>query len=213
MIISTKHKYIFIANPKTGTTSIQSFLLENDPLAKNYHVVLNNKSYSFKEHDTAAKIKKTLGDEYNNYKTFGFVRNPMAKRVSGYHFLNNGKPITEGHKGPRWPILTKIWFAKLLPFKLWNLLYPVKTNKEYFTDEQGNVIVDRIYIFENIEEDFEKALKFIGMYEDNVKLPYKNRSKHKKYNKYFNNKIYNYIVKIINYKDIEFYNECVKNVK
>lgn len=205
MIISTKYKYIFIANPKTGTTSIQSYLLENDSSAKNYHVVLNNKSYSFNEHDTAAKIKETLGEEYNNYKTFGFIRNPLAKRVSGYHFYKNGKPITEGHSGSRLPVLSKIWFAKLLPFKLWNLLYPVKSNKEYFTDKDGNIIVDRIYLHENIEDDFIKSLKFIGLYKKDSKLPFKNKSNHREFKDYYGDGIYNYINNYKNKKDIDFY--------
>ena len=60
MIISYENRYIFIAVPKTGTTSIQKLLLENDPTASNYGIQIDGQHYSFGEHDTAQQIKSEL---------------------------------------------------------------------------------------------------------------------------------------------------------
>ena len=43
MIISKKHKYIYLACPKTGTTSIQRFLLEQDSTAFRNKIVIDDK--------------------------------------------------------------------------------------------------------------------------------------------------------------------------
>ena len=44
MIISEKHKYIYLACPKTATTSTEKFLLEQDPSALQNKIKYTNET-------------------------------------------------------------------------------------------------------------------------------------------------------------------------
>ena len=65
-----------MAVPKTGTTSVQKYLLENDKTATKNRVELNGKHYKFREHMTALEIKNVLVVNYQNFTIIGFVRHP-----------------------------------------------------------------------------------------------------------------------------------------
>jgi hypothetical protein len=94
MIIFNK-KYIYMAVPKTGTTSVQKYLLENDKTATKNSVEINGKYYKFGEHMTALKIKSLLGVNYQNFTIIGFVRHPYGRIVSSYFFYR--KALKAGH--------------------------------------------------------------------------------------------------------------------
>src|SRR5690554_1899600 len=129
MIISKKNKFIYLAVPKTGTTSVQKFLLENDNTATNYNVELDGNQYRFGEHMTALEIKNVLGDLYNDYTVIGFVRHPYGRIVSSYFsYKKGGKDSWKGREHQRsLGDKLRIKFAKIMPFKLWALIYPYKS--------------------------------------------------------------------------------------
>lgn len=97
MLFSEKHKFIFLANPKTGTRAIQSFILKNlDGVLKNSiparipaKRIITGKDNHIKSKD----IKRILGEKIYDYTIFTFIRNPYAKAVSAYFFYKNGKPL------------------------------------------------------------------------------------------------------------------------
>ena len=93
MLISDKYKYIFISIPKTGTTAIQSFLLENDKSCVLNTVQIKGKEVSVDEHIKTEKLKKIMGDQFNEYTVFTFIRNPYMRKVSGYFFYKNGDTL------------------------------------------------------------------------------------------------------------------------
>lgn len=211
MIISKEHKYIFVAVPKTGTTSIQKFLLENDTTAKKNSVVINENIYIFKEHYTAKKIREILGVEYSNFKVFGFMRDPYSRLVSSYHFYKNGEPLTINNKNP-WPVYIRILFARIFPFKVWVLLYPYKSNIEYLTNTNGNKIVNYIGRFENLNEDLKNIIDIIGLNFDTSKLQHINKSKHDYKEKYFKSKIFKKLVQMKIKRDINFYDQYSSDI-
>lgn len=209
MIISYENRYIFIAVPKTGTTSIQKLLLESDPTARNYGIEINGRHYSFGEHDTALQIKSELGDLYSEFRTFGFIRHPYSRIVSSYFFYEQGGKRLDKRNKKR--ILRELRFltAKVLPIKIWSVLYPYKSNKEYFIDRDGNVIVDNIGIFENLDKDFLKIADKIGIPISADKIPHSNRSKHEGKDEYFTNKLHEYLIDLKIGNDLEFYNRYI----
>jgi len=205
MIISYKNKYIFVANPKTATTSIQSFLLSVDESAKKNWIEIRGEKYKFREHYTALQIKEVLGELYEEFTVFGFVRNPLDKIVSSYHFLKNGKPITQGHKRSTVPLRLKILTSRILPFKIWALVYPYKSNKEYFTGLDERMIVDKIGLFENLNKEFGDIIIQINGNLDISKLPEKNRSSHNQYDNYIKGSLFKYLLNKKIKFDIDFY--------
>jgi hypothetical protein len=70
-----------------------------------------------------------------------------------------------------------------------------------FTHCDGKLMVDKIYRFENITEDFEKLCKTINL--DGLPLGKKNTTKHKHWSNVFNRKTINFVNK--------FYGEDFEN--
>lgn len=93
-IISFHYKYIFIANPKTGSTSI------HDLLSKKYTKpgdIIAKKSIHEKpigKHDTYEKIKQYLTEKNQNiddFYIFSFIREPFKRLISSFNYeLNCG---------------------------------------------------------------------------------------------------------------------------
>ena len=211
MVISEINKYIFIAVPKTGTTSIQQLLVEQDPSAHKYNIQIQGKEYSFAEHATALDIKRTLGEHYSKFRTFAFIRNPFDRIVSSYFFYKNGHPITAGNKNP-WPPRVRRTYAKITPFKVWALTYPYKSNIEHLIDRENNLIVDHIGTFENLSPDLNKIFSKLGLNISTEQLKHTNKSKHSSHLKYFTNKKFKKVIENRISKDLEFYEKYKFNL-
>lgn len=90
-IIHFKKKYIFIANKKTGSTSIHNILKKDSPdicSTKTIH------ERPIGKHDNYTKIKKFLDSknmDINQFYIFGFVRNPITRIKSCYKYEHKKK--------------------------------------------------------------------------------------------------------------------------
>lgn len=215
MIISEKHKYIYLACPKTGTTSIEQFLLEQDPTASQNKIIIDGKSLKFKGHGSAKSIQEELQDDFNNYQVLGFVRHPYSRIVSSYFFYKNGKPMT---KGSLWNYrgnlsafmkalanLFKVYLSRIISFQLWAIIFPYKSNKEFFLDEKNEIIVQHIGLFERLNEDLEQILRNLDLNFDISKLKKINKSKHEVISTYYKNKFFTKLINLKVREDLRFY--------
>lgn len=212
MVISRENRYIFIAVPKTGTTSIEKLLTKYDPSARRFGITIDGKEYSFKGHGTALHIKKELGDQYSNFRTFGFVRNPYSRLVSSYYFYKKGGKQSEERRKTKVIRELKIQSAKLVPFKLWTLMYPYKSNREYFVDENNNIIVDYIGTFENLLEDLTKIFSSINLDIPINELSHTNKTNHSSFKEYFTDELFTEMVNRSIEKDLRFYKDYKFNL-
>ncbi|TNE59616.1 MAG: hypothetical protein EP340_02125 [Alphaproteobacteria bacterium] len=207
MIISHKHKFIFIKTAKTAGTSIELALaqicgeedvitpfsaksekertgrppqnLELDhparPKRPLWRQLLGrperpwHPSVGYYSHMPAWRVRTYVGEEiWNAYFTFAFERNPWDRQVSHYHYkVKNKDPKPD--------------FASYLGRK-----------KRAFVDNfdlysvDGEIIVDFVGRYENLVEDFDRAMARIGL-EGQVFLPEANktRDRAKDYRSYF----------------------------
>ena len=156
-MISFKQKFIHIHIPRTGGTALESVLEPYHEAQRHeegggwwgYPMIVDDidmhneftkffgpqKMESFK-HFTAQDYLDILGkEEYDKYYKFTFVRHPITrlKSVSGFNWK---RPDTMEQEGSRW-LIDQIY---------------------YFTDKKDNIIVDDIFKFESLDEDY-KILK------------------------------------------------------
>ncbi|MGN2275058.1 sulfotransferase family 2 domain-containing protein [Priestia megaterium] len=166
MIISHKHKFIFLKTVKTAGTSIEISLSrycdkediitpiapEDEKMRARLNVKpqnfmdSNNKQRKFFNHYRADKIKKTIGEDiWNSYYKFSFDRNPWDKVISHYYF-KTGKSKSG---------ISFDQFLQANKFKgAYN--YPIYTiNDELSVDFLGK--------YENLNEDLTKICKEIGI--------------------------------------------------
>lgn len=210
MRFSQQHKFIFIASPKTGTSSIHKFLDENFDNLEKWCVIKDGKSIKVRGHATALELRNVLKDEYDSYKKFAFIRNPYSKLLSSYFFLKKGgKQKTMGIKltmKQRLIVGAKSFFVHLLPFKIWSIIYPYKSNYEYITDKNGELIIDYVGDFEKLENDLFSILDDIGLKNiDKSNFPFINKSGAYNYNHYFKSKWFKRIIDFKLRKDLKFY--------
>jgi len=210
LIVSHKHKFIYLKTMKTASSSMeialsqllgpddiitparpdlesqreqgvggQNYRLEHPDVPKRslwrqifrrperyYHPTVG-----YYEHMPGWRVRRYIGEDiWNSYYKFAFERNPWDRQVSFYFYKTRGKDSPP----------TFDQFLKL------GQKAHVGNYDIYAID--GTIGVDFVGLYENVEKDFQKALKDIGI-KEKISLPVANVSKKKAehgYRQFFN---------------------------
>jgi len=150
-------------------------------------------------HLTALELREKLGDKrWNKRFKFAFVRNPWDKVVSHYYYRyrRNAQGIKEDNINfKQW---VKLTYGEKNP-KYYNIPKMFAPQMDWITNEKGEVIIDFIGRFENLNEDFQKVCGIIGKKRE---LPHLRKSNHKPYQYYYDDETRELIEKIFK-KDID----------
>ena len=190
MIVSHKHKFIFLKTRKTAGTSIQIALsgicdIESDIITgsniKDGIVDESNsagwnmdKFITNHPHPPIQDVKNVV-TEWNDYFKFAFVRNPYEIVVSRYHWDIKGK----GNQS-----------TSINGFKEWIKGYCIEGGT-YWQDEQWryisidkNTAVDYIGRYETLNEDFDHICEVLNITTDELgfqKSGYRDKTHYSKY--------------------------------
>lgn len=168
MVWCEKKKLIYVHIPKTGGTSIESYLNLKTKKKGNfekigYGVKIFKGKKKALQHLTASEIKNLIGeDKFNQMDKFSIVRNPYSKIISEYsHFLHLTGPKYHGDDSPL--IVNGVIINNFDQFlnhvdnivknKLYdqNMFYDhFKPQFEFIQDNTDNLI-DNIYKFEQLD--------------------------------------------------------------
>lgn len=203
MFYSRKLSLLYIACPKTGSTSIERFLKEIDPKGETHSITLENKKILSNDvfsgavgHARGWEIKEAIGNkEYSKLEVFGMVRHPYDKLISSYYYAKSQSILDVlKWKGQNKLFLRKLKgvvshsLPKILPINIWIFLYPMKIGYDYYYDKKGDRIVKYLGRTDYLNEDLKLILEEIGI-KNNLTIPHINKSEHKDRKHYFNNKI------------------------
>ena len=151
MIISHKHRFIFVKTLKTAGTSIEVFLSQHcgpddvvTPILPHVepHQARNHEGYF--NHIPAAAIREKVGaDVWRTYFKFCIERNPWDKTLSYYHMTN----FREGGA---------------LSFDQYLAGNDFPLNLPKYSD-CGRVIVDRILRYERLTDDLTDVFARLGI--------------------------------------------------
>lgn len=181
MRISHKHKFVFIAVPKTGSTSVRSII---DPYSDILSV--NNRNSPYKHHTTALNLKSHFESqdwEWNSYYKFSVVRNPWERRVSSWAYrLKKGQ-------------------HNYTEFKDFVRHYPAAPQFSWLSDQDGNFLMDYVFKLED-PDGMDKVFNKLKI--PKVKLPHKNKNGHKHYTEYYDDETRQIVAKKYA-KDIEYF--------
>ena len=201
-MISHKHKFIFVHIPKNAGTSIEWCLFGRDKKEENLYGVRGG---IVLQHLKANELQEIVGNEiFKTYFKFSFVRNPFSKCVSEYFWEIN-------HFGVR------LNFRSWVKLKLPNLIKTSENNNiknlrkkhnleqyKFLYNAQGELIIDFIGRFENLQEDFNIICDRIGVPHQQLPKENKNKSNHKHYTEYYDDET-KQIVAEKYAKDIEYF--------
>lgn len=187
MLISHKHKFIFIHIYKNAGMSITTALmpLAANPIQLEAHRALSKyfnisrldpTPYRLHRHMRASEVISKLGkDTFDSYFSFAVVRNPWDWLVSIYTYKY--KTRHDHHHD-----LIKD-FSSFDEYIRWRCSGKWVHQKDFIFDESGKQLVSFIGRFENLDEDFQYICSKIGA---SISLPKVNVSKTKPYQAYYN---------------------------
>ena len=155
MRISHTYKFIFFANPRTGSTTVRDVLDEYSDILS-VHITEASAKFPFYHHITPLELKAIFMDrgwDWYSYRKFCFVRNPYDRVVSLYHhYLRIRKENKmKGLKG-------LLWRLRYLTFRAPSFKeYVMRINPtnglpatllEFVGDGEGRLMVDTVLKFE-----------------------------------------------------------------
>tara|TARA_B100001939_G_C16910731_1_gene604415 strand:- start:326 stop:976 length:651 start_codon:yes stop_codon:yes gene_type:complete len=172
MLISHKHRFITIDIPKTGTRSLRESLF---PLGIIDIRGLPDHRAEFYQHDFATRAKKQFeknGWNWNDYFKFTIVRNPWARYFSFFkYFKNYGEKYLRRDESINWrhpelnqgKLCVELFKNKDDQTVLKNIILNNDPQDSYYCDTNGEIIVDHIASFENLENEFVLFCNQVGI--------------------------------------------------
>lgn len=203
MILSIKHKFVFIHMYKTAGTTVSSCLLQQDLGVENRIVDLD-----VHKHINAAEICNLIGRElFASLFSFVFVRNSWDLEYSLYKYIL-GHPNHHRHE----ELKKYADFAHYLKTEYYKHLERKSQNPEpqaldrqmaYVCDESGQPIVDFVGRFETLTEDFNRVLATLG-FPQLATLPHLNISTKGDFRKQYTPQLVDYVAQM-RARDIAFF--------
>lgn len=181
MIVSHTHKVIFVANPKTGSSSVESALsgMNEEPELDS----LAREGFYTRRHLPAYILREILGARmWDLYFKFAFVRNPWDWFVS-QHFYNlqkKGRMLDARIPFLEQSINGTYDFLRIYRGAEWA---DSACQNAFVCDARGGVLVDFLGRFEDFERDFATALSIFDDIDAN--LPHVNSSAHGHFKDYY----------------------------
>lgn len=180
MIISFKHKFIFVHLGRTGGRSLTEGLMAhcgaNDIITPVGDLVGRNHR-GWHRHESARSIRNRLGKElFDEFFVFTVDRNPWDKVLSNF-WAYQGYSHGQGGATEQISSVERLWrkvsgypwtFDRWLKYRQVRSLVPGKPPRFPISfckiaDESGNVIVDEIYRYENIQADIQRLSNRLGL--------------------------------------------------
>jgi len=172
MLLSVKHRFLFVHIAKTGGTSVRASLQRlrwRDPwywpmflCSRLSHLAGHRIATKLPRHAKIVAAKELLPREFfEALFKFAFVRNPWDLQVSSFHHIRRERPqYLGGHTD----------FADFLRWKLerqrpyqFHLDTSIELQTDYLIDLRGTMVVDFVGRYERLEDDFAEACRRIGI--------------------------------------------------
>ena len=173
MIISHKHKYLFVEVPQTGSVAISHELRDQycgEPILE--------------KHSFYSDFLKIASPEEKKYFVFAGVRNPLDDIVTWYYKLktNYGEEFTNQDKRKKIRLIRRLIGTRMfedihskgMDFQTFFMKYYKIPYNNFASLILGHY--DFLIRFENLQEDFARVLQILGL-EPKRLLPVKNSTK------------------------------------
>lgn len=164
MIISNRHRFVFVAVPKTGTHSVRQALRDHlSPDDLEQAGLFVNKRFPMEElaairhgHLSLRQVRPHMGEQaFASYLKFAFVRNPFDRFVSYCAFMT--RQTNAFARLPR-QVMHEILF-QVRPID--HVLF--KPQYELLVDDDGALLADEVGRVEQLQESYDRICARIGI--------------------------------------------------
>jgi hypothetical protein len=172
MLLSVRHRFLFVHIAKTGGTSVRAALdglRWRDPwywpmflCSRFSHLSGHRIGTKLPRHAKVIAAQELLPKAFfEELFKFAFVRNPWDLQVSSFHHIRRERPhYLGGHES----------FGDFLRWKLdperpyqYHVDTSIEQQSDYLIDLRGKVVVDFIGRYEQLDADFAEACRRIGI--------------------------------------------------
>ena len=184
MLLSRERRFLFVHVYKNAGTSITKALM---PFAASKGRVLATKGLArlgvrapfgpqpFAEHISAPELIEAMGREaFDAFFSFAIVRNPWDWQVSLFHYMRKERAHHQH-------VLAKS-FAGFDDYIRWRCREEVRFQRDFIYSRDGELLVDFVGRFENLDSDFASICARIGI---SASLPKLNVSNTKPYRSFY----------------------------
>lgn len=202
MIISARHKFIFVAIPKTGTHSVRQALRQHlgDEDIEQVGLFVQKK-FPIPElaqirhgHLSLAQVRPYLRpEEFDGFFKFAFVRNPFDRFVSYCAFITR-----EGGHFEDDPKAVMRHFVDNPPWE--HILF--KPQHEFLTGSDGELLSDDVGRVESMQQSYDRIAERIGI--PTTTLERVNSSSRRDYRDYYNRSLMEGVAKLYG-RDLEYF--------
>ena len=184
MIVSHKHRFIFFAQPRTGTHAIRVALQpqlgaddwQQQALTRTLSLPIRELARIGHGHISLEQVQACLPDEiWREYFKFAMVRNPYERYVSACSFLNRGNPGYAGRE-------TAFMKTALMRQRFRRRIL-VRPQTALLVNGAGTVGMDFVGRYERLQHNFDRACERIGI--PPCRLTRLNASHHGDYRRYY----------------------------
>lgn len=188
MIVSHRHRFIFVAIPKTGTHSVRQALREHlGPEDIEQVGLFVNKRFPFEAlakighgHLSLQQVRPFLGEEaYVSYFKFAFVRNPFDRFVSYCAFMTRADESFA--RDPKGVMRTVLFRMRPLDHILF------RPQHELLVDAGGGLAADHVGRVEDMQTSYDAICARIGI--PCASLGQVNSSRHGAYRDYYDQEL------------------------
>ncbi|MCG6863313.1 MAG: sulfotransferase family protein [Chromatiaceae bacterium] len=196
MLLSVKHRFLFVHIAKTGGTSVRASLRSlrwRDPwywpmflCSRFSHLSGHRIATKLPRHAKIVAAKELLPREFfHELFKFTFVRNPWDLQVSSFHHIRRERPqFLGGHKD----------FDGFLRWKLdperpyqYHVDTSIELQTDYLIDLRGEMVVDFIGRYERLAADFAEVCERIGIAQPHLAHKRRASDRERDYRSYYDN--------------------------
>ncbi|MBX7186223.1 MAG: sulfotransferase family protein [Vicinamibacteria bacterium] len=174
MIVSMPRRVLFVHVHRTGGSTLRSLLLQRLPGAARLG----------SQHSPITEARGLLGEEFDDYFKFAFVRNPWDRIVSWWMLLRQG-PRPPGSAGSTIPDTLEGYLLLCRDALIRGGPRPFPAEQmSLLTDGEGPILVDELGRYENFDADARRICMRLGIGIE--ELPRAAATRHDHYATYYN---------------------------
>ncbi len=142
MILSEASRFLFLATPKTASTSLHEAF---ERTLGEAHVMGPPQTY----HTSASTARKKIGAQWPDFFKVGFCRNPYSRLFSAFSDFSRRRSMDKYIVEDSWPEFCQIFLSSR-----WLNDIHFRPQKEFLCDREGELLVDYLGRYETLESDY-----------------------------------------------------------